>query len=158
MFDGTVSTFEMLKRPNTVEVIAVKDGKICLSHQSQPTKSDFYSLFGGRGEEGEEPLATAKRELLEESGLVSDNWQLYKTYYPLHKIDWSVYTYIAKDCHKVAEPELDPGERIEMREYSFDGFVDLVLSDHYWGNELVLDLFRLKEHGELATFKQLLLA
>ena len=157
MFDGTVSTFEMLKRPNTVEVIAVKDGKICLSHQSQPTKSDFYSLFGGRGEEGEEPLATAKRELLEESGLVSDNWQLYKTYYPLHKIDWSVYTYIAKDCHKVAEPELDPGERIEMREYSFDSFIDLVLSDQYWGNELVLDLFRLKEHGELATFKKLLL-
>lgn len=78
MFDGSEETFEMLKRVNTIEVISIKDGKICISHQSQPTKKDFYSLFGGRAEEGEEPLTTAKRELLEESGMTSDSWELYK--------------------------------------------------------------------------------
>ena len=41
LFDGSKQTFEMLKRPDTVEVIAVKDGSILMSRQSQPNKHDF---------------------------------------------------------------------------------------------------------------------
>lgn len=158
MFDGSSSTFEMLKRANTVEAIAVKDGKICLSFQSQPNKKDFYSLFGGRGEEGEDSLVTAKRELLEESGLTSDNWELFKQYQPLHKIDWDIYTYIAKDCKKAATQKLDNGEQIEIKECSFEQFIDIVLSDKYWGNELVLDILRLKDQGKLEELKTKILA
>jgi ADP-ribose pyrophosphatase len=157
MFDGTESTFEMLKRPNTIEVIAIKDGKIVLAHQSQPTKPDFYSLFGGRAEENEEPMETAKRELLEESGLSSQKWELYKIFHPSHKIDWDIYTYIAKDCKKVAEPELDSGEQIEIKECTFDEFVEIVLSEKYWGNELVMDILRMKVEGSLENFKNKLL-
>lgn len=158
MFDGSEETFEMLKRVNTIEVIAVKDGKICISHQSQPTKKDFYSLFGGRAEEGEEPLVTAKRELLEESGMTSENWELYKSYRPLHKIDWEIYTFIAKDCKKVAEPKLDPGEKIETMELSFDEFINFVLSDKYWGNEIVIDILRMRDKGTLKDFENKLLS
>lgn len=157
MFDGSEETFEILKRVNTIEVIAVTDEKICISHQSQPTKKDFYSLFGGRAEEGEEPLVTAKRELLEESGMVSDKWELYKIYQPLHKIDWDIYTYIAKDCRKVADTNLDAGEKIETMELSFDEFVDFVLSDKYWGNELVIDILKMKVDGTMEDFRMTLL-
>jgi ADP-ribose pyrophosphatase len=153
MFDGTLKTFEMIKRANTIEVIAIKDGKICISHQSQPNKKDFYSLFGGRAEEGEEPLTTAKRELLEESGMTSDNWKLYKSYYPFQEIDWEIYTYVAKDCKKVADPKLDSGEQIEMEELDFDKFIEFVLSDKYWGNELVIDILRMKVERKLEDFK-----
>ncbi len=153
MFDGSQETFEMLKRPNTIEVIAIKNGKICISYQSQPNKPDFYSLFGGRAEEGEDPLVTAKRELLEESGMSSDNWELYKTYQPHHKIDWDIYTYIAKDCKKVSGQKLDSGEQIEIKELSFEEFIDAVLSDKYWGNELILDVLRMKDKGILEEFK-----
>lgn len=153
MFDGTEETFEMLKRANTIEVIAIKDGKIVLSHQSQPTKKDFYSLFGGRAEEGEDPLVTAKRELLEESGLSSNKWELFKVYQPFHKIDWEIYTYIAKDCKKTSDMKLDAGEKIEVVECGFEEFVDIILSDKYWGNELVLDILRMKDKGRLKEFK-----
>lgn len=156
MYDGSVATFERLKRPNTIEIIAVRGDKIVLAHQSQPTKEDFYSLFGGRSEEGEDPLVTAKRELLEESGLSSNNWELYKVYQPLHKIDWEVYIFIARDCQKTAEPNLDAGEKIEEVACSFDEFIDVVLSDRYWGNELVIDILRRKANGTLNEFKQLL--
>ena len=153
LFDGTETTFEMLKRVNTAEIIAVKDGKLCLTHQSQPNKADFYSVFGGRGEEEEAPLDTAEGELLEESGLSSDNWELFKEYQPLHKIDWSIYVYIAKDCKQVAAPRLDAGEQIEVMERTFEEFIDIVLSDKYWGNELVLDVLRMKDRGTLEQFK-----
>lgn len=157
MFDGSFETFEMLKRVNTVEIIATSGDKIYLSHQSQPNKSDFYSLLGGRAEEGEDPLVTAKRELLEESGLSSDKWELLKVSQPMHKIDWEIYTYIAKDCKKVAEQKLDAGEQIEIIECTFDEFIEIVLSDKYWGNELILDVLRMKDKGILEEFKGKLL-
>ena len=154
MFDGSTETFEMLKRPNTIEVITTFGNKILLSHQSQPNKSDFYSLFGGRAEEGEEPLVTAKRELREEAGLQSDNWELYKVYEPFHKIDWNIYTYIARDCKKISEQSLDPGEKIEIIERTFDEFIEVVLSDKYWGKELVIDILKMKKDSKLEDFRK----
>lgn len=153
MYDGTFQTFEVLKRPNTIEIIATSGDKILLSHQSQPTKSDFYSLLGGRGEEGEEPMVTAKRELLEEAGIESDDWELYKMYQPAHKIDWKIYTFIARNCKKVMDQKLDAGEKIKVIEYSFDDFINLVLSDKYWGNELVIDILKMKDQNTLHDFK-----
>jgi len=155
MFDGSFEIFEMLKRPSTIEIIATNNDKILLSHQSQPTKQDFYSLFGGRADEGEEPLQTAKRELLEEAGLESQDWELFKVYEPLHKIDWQIHVYVARNCKKVAEQKLDVGEKIETVEYSFDDFIELLASDKYWGNELALDVLKMKQDGQrLGQFKQ----
>lgn len=157
MFDGSYATFEMLKRVNTVEIIAIQDGKICIAHQSQPTKKDFYSLLGGRAEPDEEPLVSAKRELLEESGLISTEWALLKTYQPSHKIDWNIYTYVAKNCKKVAAQTLDVGEQIELQTYTFDEFINIILSEKYWGSELALDILRMKDKGTLEEFKNKLL-
>lgn len=155
MFDGSYETFEMLKRVNTIEVIAVKDKKICISEQSQPTKKDFFSLFGGRAEKGEQPLATAKRELLEESGLKSNDWELIQTYEPHHKIDWQIYLFIARDCQKVAKQNLDAGEKIKVAEVNFDKFYQMTQSDKFWGKDLANDLFRIKNNKKkLAEFKQ----
>jgi len=145
MFDGSFSTFEMLKRSNSVDVIATQGDKILLSHQSQPTKSDFYSVFGGRAEGGEEPLITAKRELLEESGLESDNWELLKVYEPIHKIDWQIHLFVARNCKKTTDPNPGVGEKIETVECGFDEFIRIVESEKYWVSELVLDILRMKQ-------------
>jgi len=157
MFDNSVETFEMIKRPNTIEVIAVNNNKIMISHQSQPTKKDFYSLFGGRAEANEDTLTTAKRELLEESGLASNDLELFIEHHPDPKIDYTIYTYIARDCKKISNPKLDAGEKIEVIELTFNEFVDIVLSDKYWGNDLALDILRMKDRGELDKFKEKLL-
>lgn len=154
MFDGTYETFEMIKRPNTIEIIATQNNEILMSHQSQPNKHDFYSLFGGRAEENEDPLVTAERELLEESGLVSDDWEFIKSYQPIHKLDWEIYLFVARNCKKVADPKLDPGEKIETIACSFDEFEKIVERDEYWGNELALDILKMKQEGKLEKFKQ----
>ncbi|HEX8931777.1 MAG TPA: NUDIX hydrolase [Patescibacteria group bacterium] len=158
MFDGTTEIFEMLKRPNTIEIIATQGDKILLSRQSQPTKHNYYALFGGRAEENEEPLVTAQRELLEESGLVSDDWELIKIYQPMHKIDWEIYLFVARNCKKIGEPDLDPGERIETISCSFSEFVKIVEHDDYWGIHLTLDLFKMQQEKTLDIFKNRLLS
>lgn len=129
MFDGSVQTFEMLKRADTAEIIATKNGKIMLQEQEQPNKQKFFCLPGGRIEKKEEPLDGAKRELLEESGFVSKKWSLYHDIQPLHKMDWKIYVFLAQDCQLAQEPQLDAGEKIQIHWITLDEFIDLIDSD-----------------------------
>src|SRR3990167_6673441 len=76
MFDGSPAIFEMLRRPNTVCVIPMVGDQILLAFEEQPNKGPHWTLFGGRQEQDETPIQAAQRELLEESGYVSDNWEL----------------------------------------------------------------------------------
>ncbi len=144
MFDGTTATFEMAKRPDTSQVIATRGDKIIICHQEQPDRALYLSLFGGRIERGEEPLVGAKRELQEEAGLASEQWKLLRTHNPSHKIDWTIYYYIAKNCKIVAEPHLDSGEKIELLEISFDEFVQAVTNDKLYSPNLANNLLRAK--------------
>jgi ADP-ribose pyrophosphatase len=155
MFDGSKKTFEMLKRPASIITIAVQEDKIFMSKQEQPQKGEFYSLFGGRPNENEEYLVAAKRELLEESGLVSDDWEEYKRYNPSTKIDHDVVMYIAHDCKKIQDPQLDNGERIETLKVSLDEFIEIVTTTRFRGIEFVADVLRMKlEQKLMEEFKQ----
>lgn len=153
-FDGSTGTYEMIKRLDSAMVIPTMGDKILICKQEQPRTGVYYSLFGGQMGENEEPLPAAKRELKEESGLTSENWELYKTYEPSNKFAWNMYLFIAHDCQKVAEQHLDPGEKIEIMEVTFEQFVEIVESDDFWGKELTLDLFRRQKAGTLGEFKQ----
>lgn len=155
MFDGSYETYEALKRPNTVQIIATKDGKIILGYEQQPDmEKPLYVTLGGKQEEGEEPLVAAKKELLEEAGLVSDYWELIKIYRPFGKIIWEIYLFVARNCKKVAEQNLDPGEKIELKEVSFDEFVEIVISDEFWGKIIGNDVFRIKAEGRLDELRK----
>jgi 8-oxo-dGTP pyrophosphatase MutT (NUDIX family) len=69
MFDGSTRTFEMLKRPDTIEALAIKDGKIVAIIDEQPGRAPQFTLPGGRHDvESETELDCAKRELHEETG------------------------------------------------------------------------------------------
>lgn len=155
MYDGSIETFEMLKRDNTLLIIPTIGDKIVISHQEQPSKPPFTSFLGGRSEEGEDPLTTAKRELLEESGLSSEDWELYKAYEPFSKLDWEIYIYIARNCKKVAEQNLDAGEKIQLEEISFEKFIELVTQEHFWAGEFALDIMRMQQKpGALEEFRK----
>lgn len=128
MYDGTTKTFERLDRADTVDVLATtKGGKILIQRQSQPDRDEaFLCLIGGRVEKGEDTLGAAKREMLEETGYTSDDWSLLLSYRPMFKIRWDMHVYVARDCEKIAEQHLDPGEKIDVMQVTFDEFLDLV--------------------------------
>ena len=153
-FDGSHATYEMLKRPDTVLVIPTAGDKILISKQTQPHTKEYYSLFGGRMEENEEPLTAIKREFLEETGYESSDWELFKSFEPFSKMDWNIFLFIARDCKKIADQTLDPGEKIDTLEVSFEEFVKLVQSEKFWGGELALDIFRMEKEGKLEEFRQ----
>lgn len=115
MFDGTYETFEMLRRPDTVKVIAIKDGKIIILEQEQPNQKAFFDIPGGiHDSDGESELEAAQRELREETGMTFRTWKLLSVVQPNRKIDWLLYTFLATDLIDTATPELDAGEKIEL--------------------------------------------
>lgn len=155
MFDGKYQTFEALKRPNTVEVLAEQNGKIILGRQKQPNKNWFYSLFGGRQDRDETPLQTAKRELKEEAGFVSKDWELLNIYEPHFKIDWKIYFYVARNCQKSGKQKLDTGEQIIIKKVSFNQFMEIIDNENFWGDQIANDIFRIKQNKKkLAEFKK----
>jgi ADP-ribose pyrophosphatase len=125
MFDGSTKTFEMLKRVDTVQIIAVKDGKIVVVLEEQPHKAKFYGVPGGRVDPGEDTLTAAKRELLEETGMVFDNFELVDIAQPQSNIEWFVYTYVATDFASQGDKHLDNGERNEIFEMDYDEVLKL---------------------------------
>lgn len=132
-FDGSMATFEMLKRSDTVRIIAVRETpegpKVVFTKQRQPRKDWFYDYPGGRVDaEDVNELAAAKRELLEETGYSFKNWKLIRARQPFSKIDWLVYTFLATDFVGKTEQKLDAGEEIKVMETDIAKAVEL-LSD-----------------------------
>jgi len=154
LYDGSTATFEMLSRPHSLQVLPTMGNKIILSHEIQPPmKHAKFTLLGGRPNTNETPLAGAKRELLEESGLVSRHWSKYKTFQPYDKIDWTVHLFLAKHCTKQQEPNPGPGEIVHTLPVSFNEFIDIATSDDFWCTEVSMMIFKMKKKNALKAFK-----
>jgi len=149
LFDGTKTTFEKIKRPDTVVVFPVlDDGKIILTEQEQPGKEPFIGATGGQVDEGEDILEAAKRELLEESGYEASEFILWDAQHPTSKIDWVIYTFIAKGLKKVSGMNLDAGEKITLKLVNFDEFIELGTNKKFAEKEIVFKLLEAKLYPE----------
>lgn len=149
LFDGTKTLFEKLKRPDTVVVFPVlDDGKIILTEQEQPGKEPFIGATGGRVDEGEDILEAVKRELLEESGYEASEFVLWDAQHPTSKIDWVVYTFIAKGLKKVSDMNLDAGEKIALKLVSLDEFIEIAINKNFVEKEIIPKLYEAKLHPE----------
>lgn len=130
LFDGTFATFEKLTRAETAIVLGVtEDKQIILIEDEQPDKPMRLQLSAGKTEEGESVEQAARREFLEETGYEIAELKPWYTNYPDQKLIWRVCTFVGTGCKKVAEPTPEAGERINVRLFTFDQFIEAVLSE-----------------------------
>lgn len=158
MFDGTIATFEKLWRPSTVEIIATVGDKIIIEEQDQPDRPNNINFPSGRVEDGENVLEAAKRELLEETGYQSDNWSLFLKHGMIGKILHDIYYFIAQDCKKIKEPQLDAGEKIKTKLITLDELILLAEEPRFWVTpEFVNYLLHIQsDENKKAEFRKLL--
>ena len=62
----------------------------------------------------------------------------------MSKIEWAVYTFIAKGCKKIAEQNLDGAEKIELKFVSFEEFINLAINDDKFGDEFKIKILEAK--------------
>lgn len=156
LYDGSFTTFEMLKRPDTVKVIPVKDDKLVVQEQEQPMQGFFYDFPGGRHDvEAETELEAVQRETLEETGMRFATWKLLRVEQPQPKIDWLIYTFLATDFIDQKEQELDAGEKIANALKTFDEVKELLSNPNarWLAKDILEDLGTLEELLQLPDLR-----
>ena len=136
LFDGSEHTFEMLKRTDTVNALCVVEDRVVVLNDEQPHLGKRLSFPGGRVDDSDESqLSAVQREVREETGYSFKKWRLVWVWQPYRKIEWFNYIFIAWDINGQDKPHLDPGEKIELKQLSFEEVKDLSLKQEgYIGN------------------------
>src|SRR4051812_29030223 len=114
---GKTGTYYVLENPDWVNMIALtSDDKIILVRQFRHGSAKLeLELPAGLVEDGEAPEVAAARELLEETGHRAERVSVLGHVDPNPAYQQNrCYHILLEGCRKVAEPELDPGEDIDI--------------------------------------------
>jgi ADP-ribose pyrophosphatase len=120
--DGETATREYIAHPGAVMIIPrLPEGKLLMERQFRyPLARIFIEFPAGKIDPGEDPSATAARELLEETGYAAERWAHIGTLHPL--ITYSterIEIYIA-DALTFVGAKLDAGEFVETFSTTLD--------------------------------------
>jgi ADP-ribose diphosphatase len=114
--DGTEVEREVVEHPGSVAIVAHDERSVYLVRQPREAVEHDRLLEApaGKIDEGESPLACAKRELAEEVGLAAERWtELHTIYASPGYVDEAIVIYAAT---RLSEAEADPDdeEQIEI--------------------------------------------
>jgi ADP-ribose pyrophosphatase len=117
---------EIVEHPGAVAIVAVDDdGMLALVRQRrEATRKELLELPAGTLEDGEEPLASAKRELEEETGLTGGTWRELAAFYTTPGFCRErMHLFLAEGVqHGEANPEED--EQLELVRWRRDKVED----------------------------------
>lgn len=112
-----INDFYVLEYPTWVNVVAITDtGKYILEKQYRHGIGEVvYEICAGTCEKGEEPLAAAQRELLEETGFGGGKWSFLGKFAPNpNSMNNWCYSFLAEGVIKQQEAQQEPSENIEV--------------------------------------------
>lgn len=105
------------------------DGKFIMVIESRPNVEEGITISfpAGMIDKGEERKEAAKRELLEETGYISDDLTLLEWHYQDAGCSSAmITTYLATNCRKISDPHLDLEEHLTPMNLSLDEVSELM--------------------------------
>jgi ADP-ribose pyrophosphatase len=138
--NGQESVREYTEHPGAVAIIAVlDDGRYVMERQFRyPMHRVFLEFPAGKIDPGEDPLQTAHRELLEETGYAASSMQFLTTIHPV--ISYStekIHLYVAR------------GLQLNQQQLDHNEFLDVVLMEP-------AELMRQIKAGEVSDVKTII--
>ena len=135
--------------PDYVNVAAMdSDGRFLVFRQNKyGIDGTSFAPVGGYLEPGEDPLAAARRELLEETGYAADDW-IDLGHYVVggNRGIATGYLYLARGAARVADPDADDLEEMELLFLSRDEVEAALKAGEFkvlsWATAMALALLR----------------
>jgi ADP-ribose pyrophosphatase len=126
--DGSETVRELIRHPGAVVILPLlADGRVLLERQFRyPNDRVFIEFPAGKIDPGEDPLATAKRELEEETGYTAKEWNFVCTIHnAIAYSDEHLDIFLARDLLE-GEAKLDEGEFLELFTATVPELLDMV--------------------------------
>lgn len=131
--DGEEVEREVVGHPGAVAVVAHDDESVYVVRQPREAVGvpDLLEVVAGKlDEEGEDALATAKRELAEEIGKAAEHWEHLRTFWSSPGFsDEEIHVYLATGLSDV-EAEVADDERIDVEAWPLDRLDELIDACH----------------------------
>ena len=132
-------------------MIAVKDdGKILMEKQfRKPLEKVIFELPAGKIDPNEDPLNTATRELIEETGYRAATVKHLTSYTPTCGYSNEVlHVYLMKDLTP-GETDLDPTECVDVLEYDADELIEMIKNKEITDGKTILGILLARQLGEI---------
>jgi 8-oxo-dGTP pyrophosphatase MutT (NUDIX family) len=135
---------EIVRHPGGAAALALDDtDRVCLLRQFRHAANGWlWELPAGRLDAGEQPLATAQRELEEEAGLVARRWDTLGTLVSSPAVlSEVIHLYLARELKQVPSA-VEPDEVIEVHWLPLSQLLAWANSDEIRDAKTLVGLFR----------------
>lgn len=142
-------TYMELQNPSVFVVAVNAEKQILLqSVYRHPVRQRLWEIPAGFIDEGEEPQTAAKRELLEEAGLVSENWQHLGL---ARQITGSgnvpLHVFLATDVRSVGQATDEEEDIIDHQFKSLEEIESMIVHGTLVDSPVIAALYMAKVHG-----------
>lgn len=153
---GDLGEYSVVRmRPYVIIIPIDEEGFIYFVRQHRYPTDQFTIELPMGNTDGKEPIEAAKRELEEEAGLISDNWE------ELGKIQVAIgigelmgHIFIAKNVRSIENPVKDPLDKdlFEIKKYSLEEIKQMILSGEIDSADTLCAFYKTLLTGELSFF------
>lgn len=142
---AVIDEYYVLEYPDWVNTIAItKEGKFVFVRQYRYALGKTVNeLCAGVIEKGEEPMAAARRELMEETGFGGGNWQEWMTISANPSTHTNLnHCFLATDVELLSEQHLDEGEDVQVRIFTRQEVEDMLQKGEVWQSLMAAPLWK----------------
>ncbi|HKL16279.1 MAG TPA: NUDIX hydrolase [Balneolaceae bacterium] len=144
--DKSESTRDWIKHPGASSIVPVfKDGTIMLLKQYRyPPRKVFIEVPAGKLDEGEPPVVTAKRELLEETGFECSSIKAAGSFFPaIGYADEEIFVFVAWDLEQKLK-NVDDDEFVVNHRVTFADALEMIASGEISDAKTICSIIKAK--------------